>query len=189
MSDYTFEQIKESVLEWSKFSIQNQLSERDYIEITKNEEDILLIDLTFEYCLAQIVILNPSFAPYQYVSFEAMTLDSQKAQKTGQPEMVYFFYDSAEMLRYMVLEELSFGVKISSEYIPDQLQEKYLNKKGEVTINNKKLYHIMHPDDAKKYNEELQDNVFTCINIESQYLVLRNNLKLLRVLPDAFTII
>lgn len=189
MSDYKFKQIKQNVLEWSQYNIQKQLSKRDYIEITKNEKNILLIDLTFEYCLAQIVISELNFAPYQYVSFEAMTLDSQKAKKTGQPERVYFFYDSVDMLKDMVLEELSLGVKISSEYIPNQLQEKYINRKGKLTINNKKLYHIMHPDDAKKYNKDLYDNIFTCIDIESQYLVLESNFISLRALPEVFTIL
>ncbi len=188
MSNYTYEQIKETVLKWSQNDISKQLAEDDYVEITKNEEEVLLIDLTFEYCLAQIVVSKPIFAPYQYVSFEAMTLESKKTQETGKPEMVYFFYDSAEMLENEVLNELNFGVKICSEYLPDQLREMYFNKKGLLAIINENLCHVMHPDDIKKYDKDLVAGNFVCTDIESQYLVVKNNLITLRVLPQVFII-
>ncbi|WP_077611766.1 hypothetical protein [Clostridium sp. Marseille-P2415] len=188
MSNYTYEQIKKTVLEWSQNDISKELARDDLIEITKNEDEVLLIDLTFDYCLAQIVVSKPIFAPYQYVSFEAMTLESKKAQETGKPEMVYFFYDSAEMLENKVLDELSFGVKLCSEYLPDQLSQIYLNKNGLLTIINEDLCHVMHPDDIKKYDEKLLAGNFVCTDIESQYLVVKSNLITLRVLPQVFNI-
>ncbi len=188
MSNYTFEQIKETVLKWSQSDISKQLAGTDYVEITKNEEEILLIDLTFEYCLAQIVVSKPIFAPYQYVSFEAMTLESKRTQETGKPEMVYFFYDSADMSENEVLNEVSFGVKLCSEYIPDQLREMYLNKTGLLSIKNENLCHVMHPDDVKRYDKDLIVSDFVCTDIESQYLVVKNNLISLRILPQVFSI-
>lgn len=189
MINYTYEQIKETVLEWSQNDIYKQLAEDDYVEITKNEKGVLLIDLTFEYCLAQIVVSKPTFAPYQYVSFEAMTLESRKAQETGKPEMVYFFYDSAEMSENEILDKLNVGVKICSEYLPDQLREMYFNKKGLLSLSDENLCHVMHPDDIKKFDKDLIAGNFVCADIESQYLVVKNNLTTLRVLPKVFTII
>lgn len=104
------------------------------------------------------------------------------------PEMVYFFYDSAEMLENEVLNELNFGVKICSEYLPDQLREMYFNKKGLLAIINENLCHVMHPDDIKKYDKDLVAGNFVCTDIESQYLVVKNNLITLRVLPQVFII-
>jgi|GEM_PF-1317005 len=188
MSNYTYEQIKETVLKWSLNDISKQLAEDDYIEIIKNEEDVFMIDLSFKYCLARIVVSKPFFAPYQYVSFEAITLESEKAQETGKAEMVYFFYDSAEKSENEVIDELSFGVKICSVYLPDRLSEIYLNKQGLLSIRNENLCHVLHPDDIKKYDKDLITGNFICADIESQYLVVKSNLITLRVLPQVFTI-
>ena len=188
MSNYSFEHIKEIVLKWSQSDIFNLLSEADSAEIHNKDEEALLIDLTFEYCLAQIIVSNPFFAPYKHVCFEAMTLESKRAQDIGKPEMVYFFYDSADMLEKEILDEISFGVKLCSEYIPDKLEEKYLNKKGTLTIREEKLYHIMHPDDVKKYDRDWVTGDFVCTYIEFQYLVVKNNFISLRVLPQVFII-
>lgn len=188
MGNYTFEQIKENVLKWSQSDILKQLIGAEYMEITKNEENVLLIDLTFEYCLAQIVVSKPIFAPYQYVSFEAMTLESKRAQETGKPEMVCFFYDSADMSDKDVLEELSFSVKLCTEYIPDKLVEMYFNKTGLLTIKTETLHHTIHPNDVEKYDKDLVAGDFICIDIEAQYLLVKNNLISLRVLPEAFII-
>jgi hypothetical protein len=188
MSNYTYEHIKKTVLEWSQNDISKELAKDDLIEITKNEDEVLLIDLTFDYCLAQIVVSKPIFAPYQYVSFEAMTLESKKAHETGDPEMVYFFYDSAEILENKVLDGLSFGVKFCSEYLPNQLSKMYLNKNGLLTITNEDLFHIIHPDDIKKYDKDLVVGNFICTGIETQYLIVKSNLIVLRVLPQVFNI-
>lgn len=158
------------------------------VEISKNEQEILLIDLTFEFCLAQIAVCKPTFAPYQYLSFEAMTLESEGAQISGKSEMVYFFYDTAFMSEDIVLKELNFGIKLCLEYRPDQLQKMYINKKGRLNINYEGLYHVMHPDDVKKYNKALTNNNFMCVDVESQFLVVENKTTKLRVLSEAFII-
>lgn len=44
--------------------------------------------IMFQYCLAQIVVTRSDFAPYQFVSFEAITLDSENALETEVSEMV-----------------------------------------------------------------------------------------------------
>jgi hypothetical protein len=188
MNKYTFDQIRESVLQWSQSDIPNRIASSEYFEITKNEKEVLLIDLTFENCLAQIVVTNPIFAPYQYVSFEAMTLESKRSQETGKPEMIYFFYDSADMLEKEVIEELKFGVKLCSDYIPDRLGETYINKSGVLIIKNENLRHLIHPDDVKKYKKGLSDGDFMCTEIQSQYLVVKNDLISLRVLPQLFSV-
>lgn len=186
MSNYTFEQIKENVLKWSQTGIVKQLIRAQYMEITKNEENVLLIDLTFEYCLAQIVVSRPSFAPYQNVSFEAMTLESKRTQETGKPELICFFYDSADTSDKDVLYELNYCVKLCSEYIPDKLMEMYLNKIGLLKIKTETLHHVIHPDDVEKYDEDLVVGDFNCIDIEAQYLLVNNNLISLRVIPQVF---
>lgn len=187
MNNYTFEQIKKSVFTWSKNYTSNKIDKVKYFEITKNEKDVLLINLTFENCLAQIIVSNSNFAPYQFVSFEAMTLESKKSRKSGTPEMVYFFYDYEGILENMLLEELKFGINLCSDYIPDKLAEMYINKKGILILENENLYHVMHLNDIKKYSKNLLVGDFICTSTHSQYLVVENNLISLRVLPQVFT--
>lgn len=97
MRKYTFDEIKRDIFEWSQKDIFMCMAQQDKIELTQNNTDTLLFDLTFNNCLAQLTVSDAFWAPYQFVSFEAMTLDSEKAQEVGEPELVYFFYDSNEM--------------------------------------------------------------------------------------------
>lgn len=188
MCDYTFIQIKEAILNWSLKDILKELSKTDILEIAKNEDYILLLDLTFQYCLAQIVVTRPTFAPYQFVSFEAMTLDSKNALKTGVPEMVYFFYDSKETTKNKVLEILTSGIEFCSQYIPEEIGLKYIGKKGMVSNISEELLYIVHPDDVKKINFELMDEEFVCTDTEAQYLLISNNLHSFRILPNFFKV-
>ena len=188
MSDYNFTQIKEKILQWSLNDISKLLSESDLMEISKNDDEVLLIDLTFENCLAQIIATKPIFAPYQFVSFESMTLDSEKALKTGSPEMVYFFYDSSETMENKVMEVLAYGVDFCSKYVPGQLHSSYINKTGSVSLITEELLYSIHPDDIKKINYNLVSGKFICVDIDAQYLVVKNNFLIFRILPKFFTI-
>ena len=114
MGQYTFEKIKRAIFEWSQGDLLKLMAQHDKLEMTKNNDSILLLDFTFNNCLAQLIVSKPYFAPYQFVSFEAMTLDSEKAQETGEPEMVYFFYDSSEMTEETVIKELETGIRYCS---------------------------------------------------------------------------
>ena len=77
MKHYTFSQIKTKVFEWFQKEAIKLLADQDEFELSKNDEKVLLINFTFNSCLAQLTVYDPAFAPYQFVSFEAMTLDSR----------------------------------------------------------------------------------------------------------------
>lgn len=188
MCDYTFLQIKEAILNWSLKDILKELLKTDILEITKNEEDILLLDFIFQYCLAQIVVTRSDFAPYQFVSFEAITLDSENALETEVPEMVYFFYDSKETTKNKVLEILTSGIKFCSQYIPEELGIKFIGKKGTVSDISEELIYIVHPDDVKKINFDLVDEEFVCIDTEAQYLLVSGKSHSIRILPKFFIV-
>lgn len=120
-TDYTFNHIKAVILQWYHTGLPKLLSTSDQAELTRNEPEVLLIDLTFQHCLAQISVSDPFFAPYQYVSFEAMTLDSRQSQITGTPDIVYIFYDSQDTSQQEVLDKLAHGIKCCSAYIPPHI--------------------------------------------------------------------
>jgi hypothetical protein len=186
MESYDFSQIKETVLKWYQNDINRLLYNNDCVELVNNEKDKLIADMTFKNCMAQIAVSNPTFAPYKYVSFEAMTLDSKKAIESGQPELVYFFYDLPDITETEVINELNFGVKFCSSYIPDEILEKYINKQGLIDINLKNLNRSIHPDDWQKVSTESLNGEFTCVDTQFQYLVVENNQTSLRVLPIVF---
>ena len=154
----------------------------------KNNDDILLLYLTFNYCMAEFTVSKPIFAPYQFVSFDAITLDSEKARETGKPERVFFFYDSSEMTEKIVINELETGIEYCSCYIPDHTRKTFLDKRGMLVIDYGNLYHIVHPDDIKKINEENVKGEFICKDVEAQYLVVENGMFTLRIIPQNFVI-
>lgn len=161
-------------------------NETNFIKLKKNEKEVLIFDLTFKNCLAQIVVSDVFFAPYKNVSFEAMTIDSDKAIKSGQPELVYFFYDSDDTLLEDVIDELNVGVEYCSKYIPNQLNEMYIGKKGKLNFKNEKRNKTIHPDDLEKVKQSFYNKIFVCTDIQFQYLVIDDNASSIRVLPTVF---
>lgn len=119
MGQYTYNDIKNRIFEWSQKEIYQYLSEHDKVELSKNNDEALIIDFTFRNCLAQLTVSQPYFAPCQFVFFEAATLDSVKAQISGEPEMIYFFYDLAEMSEKDVINGLGIGIQHCSNYMPN----------------------------------------------------------------------
>lgn len=188
MGEYTFEEIKNAILEWVHEERVKDIIQNRKLEISKNSEKILLLDLTFKYCMAQLTVNIPFFAPYQYVFFEAMTLDSEKAQETGQPELVYFFYDTNKMTEEEVINELETGFRYCVNYKPGCIRKTYLNKRGTLAIEFDHLHCIVHPDDIEKVNSENVKDEFICKDTEAQYLVVENNKLLLRILPMNFSV-
>lgn len=146
------------------------------------------LSIMFQYCLAQIVVTRSDFALYQFVSFEAITLDSENALETKVSEMVYFFYDSKETTKNKVLEILTSGIKFCSQYIPEELGIKFIGKKGTVSDISEELIYIVHPDDVKKINFDLVDEEFVCIDTEAQYLLVSGKSHSIRILPKFFIV-
>lgn len=189
MSDYNYNKIKKILLEWIKKDALKFIKKQDKIEISQNNINALIIDLTFDCCLGQIVVSSPIFAPYQFLSFEAVEFNCDSNQLVQSNKMIYFFYDNYKMLKEDVITELETGIKYCSDYIPNYLEEKYLNKLGILILNEKIYYRIVHPNDLDKIDKKLLTMKFKCINIESQYLVLKNDTIVIRVLPEVFSII
>lgn len=183
MSTYNFSQIKEKVLEWGWGFLNNNAS---FIEMIKNEKNVLIFELTFQNCLAHVVVNDAFFAPYKHVSFEAITLDSDEAIKSGRPELIYFFYDSEDMSVADVVEELNVGVEYCANYIPNQLEGRYIGKRGNLCFENEKFNKIIHPDDLKKIKQISCREIFVCTDVQFQYLVVNNAFGSVRILPRVF---
>lgn len=184
MEKYSIVQIKNAIFKWYSEKLLNKDNDFE-MELIKNEEESLSIDLTFENCLGGIKVVDSDFAPYKYVSFEVLDLNP----KTNQPELVYFFYDSEILEEYEVIEELEYGLNFCTKYSYGVLEKQFVNKKGKININNKKFNLGIYISDWEKINATNIIGEFVCTGTEFQYLVLTNNLLTLRIIPEWFDII
>ena len=182
MEYYDLSQIKEHVLEWYR----SYLNKSNCMEVTKNEKDILIIDMTFENCIAQLIVNEPGFAPYKHVYFEALALNSKKFLKTGLPDLIYFFYDSVDMTLEEIIEEINLGVQCCKKYIPEDLENRYINKQGVLNAGKSEWSKIIHSDDLKKIDDASLSRSFTCVGTQFQYLIVKNDDITIRVLPSFF---
>jgi hypothetical protein len=186
MSCYDFEKIRNKIINWYQYVLPELLTDNICAEIAKNDENVMIIDMTYKNCLAQISVSDPIFAPYKNVSFEAVTGDSKKALESGQAELIYFFYDSADLKEDEVIDELSNGVNFCSNYIPDMLEKKFINTWGVLNTSNERLNYVVHPDDVTKIMRSSLDSKFICTGTQFQYLIVKNEEIALRVLPRVF---
>ena len=97
MSDYNYEIIKVSVMEWYE-KVLLELKNRGEIILSKNSDDALIIDFDFQNCIAQLSVTNSQFVPYQFVYFEAMDIEEIK--------LIYCFYDDDTMQKVDVIGAL-----------------------------------------------------------------------------------
>ena len=186
MGEYNYEQIKEVLSKWGQVAVWKCLKKQDQMEITKDNQETLIMDFTFDFCLSQLIVSKPIFAPYKNVSFEAMSLDSEKAKESGKPELIYFFYDEAGMSESNVIYEVEKGVRFCSNYKPDVLKEVYLNKYGVINFKKDEPGKGIHPDDINKVEKICLYQGYICIDTFAQYLVLNNGNFTIRVLPEIF---
>lgn len=186
MEKYNYLQIRKEIYKWSEKYLKEH---SENFELTKDEEECLKFDLTFDNCLAQLTVCNESFAPYKNVSFEAATLDSEKAIESGEPELIFFFYDSDDMQIQEVLDYLSNGYLYCEKYVPDELDKKYTGKQGVILKQGKDCEKYIHPDDISKMQEINMQDTFMCVGYQFQYLILEKNEKRIRMLSDNFELV
>lgn len=62
MSDYNYEIIKASVIEWYEKAL-SERKNKDEIILSKNSDDTLIIDFDFQNCIAQLSVTNSRFVP------------------------------------------------------------------------------------------------------------------------------
>ena len=87
MSDLLFGEVKQAVVQWISDNKEKFKCARITIEIVENSDERLYAVLSLSECMAAIVVAEADFAPYRFVSFEAVgAID-------GNPNMVCSWYD------------------------------------------------------------------------------------------------
>ena len=112
MSDYNYEIIKASVLEWYE-KVLSEFLNRDEIMLSKNNDDALIIDFDFQNCIAQLSVTNSQYVPYQFVHFEAMDIEVTDLEDITP---IYSFHDDDSMQKNDVISALDEALLFCSNY-------------------------------------------------------------------------
>ena len=112
MSDYNYEIIKVSVLEWYETAL-SKLQNQDQIMLSKNNDDALIIDFDFQNCMAQLSVTNSQYVPHQFVYFEAMDIEVSDLEEITP---IYIFYDDDSMQKDDVISALDEALLFCSNY-------------------------------------------------------------------------
>lgn len=112
MSDYNYEIIKASVLEWYE-KVLSKLMNQDKITLSKNNDDALIIDFDFQNCIAQLSVTDSQYVPYQFVYFEAMDIDVLDLEEIIP---IYSFHDDHTMQKNDVISALDEALLFCSNY-------------------------------------------------------------------------
>lgn len=108
MSDYNFEIIRLSVIEWCE-----KIKDKTEVTISKNIAETLVVDFDFQNCIAQLTVTNSHYTPFQYVYFEAMDINTSNIEET---KPIYCFYDDETMRKEDVIEALDEALDFCSQY-------------------------------------------------------------------------
>ncbi len=112
MSDYNYEIIKASVMQWYE-KVLCELKNKDEIILSKNSEDALVIDFDFLNCIAQLSVTNSQYVPYQFVYFEAMDIDVTNSEDIMP---IYSFRDDDTMQKDEVIGALDEALIFCKNY-------------------------------------------------------------------------
>ena len=104
MSDYDFASIKHEIKVWYERNYNNI----DDIRIIKDTDEILIIDIDFVNCMAQLTVSASKYNPYQFIYFEAVDIETGK--------LIYTFYDNEEMLKVDVKSALYDAYKFCENF-------------------------------------------------------------------------
>ena len=112
MSDYNYETIKASVMQWYE-KVLSESRNKDEIILSKNSEDALVIDFDFLNCIAQLSVTNSQYVPYQFVYFEAMDIEVTDLEDITP---IYSFHDDDSMQKDEVIGALDEALLFCTNY-------------------------------------------------------------------------
>lgn len=110
MDNPSFVKVKEVVTQWIKDNEEKFKSENIVIEIVENNMERLYVILNFGECMAAIVVAEPDFAPYRFISFEVAAVEN------GISTMPYSWYDEEGNTIEEIIRNLDKAVDFALEY-------------------------------------------------------------------------
>lgn len=101
--NYCFEEIKEEVLKWYQSCVSNGA---EYMKLVRNEDEGVIIGLSFDSCKAQITVSDTANIPCNMVVFNAAAFNPHK----NVSEQIYYFFDSEDSTIEDVMNGLNTGI-------------------------------------------------------------------------------
>ena len=106
MKHPSFFEARETVAQWVESNHKTLKNKRVSIVTLKDDEACLRVELNFGECLSEIIVSEPDFAPYRYVSFQAARIAN------GIPDLLYSWYDKEETTTQEIIENLNKAMNI-----------------------------------------------------------------------------
>ena len=110
MDNSSFVKVKEVVTQWIKDNEERFKNQNIVIEIVENDKERLYVILNFGECMAAIVVAEPDFAPYRFVSFEVAAMEN------GISKMPYSWYDEEGNTMEEIIKNLDKAIDVALEY-------------------------------------------------------------------------
>jgi hypothetical protein len=87
VSSPTFTEAREAVARWLESSRGSLVDRGIVIGVVRDIDACLAVVLNFGECVADVVVEEPYFAPYRFVSFQALAMEDETLKT------VHFWYD------------------------------------------------------------------------------------------------
>ena len=110
MDNSLFVKVKEAVTHWIKDNEENFKGKHIMIEIAENSKERLYAIFNFGEYMAAIVVAEPTFAPYRFVSFEVVAVEN------GTSTMPYSWYDNEDNTIEEIIRNLDKSIEIALKY-------------------------------------------------------------------------
>ncbi len=108
MDNPSFTKVKEIVTQWIKDK--EEILKNVMIETIENTEERLYVILNFGECMAAIVVAEPDYAPYRFVSFEAGAIVN------GIHDIVHAWYDEEGTTMDEIIKNLNNAIDVVLKY-------------------------------------------------------------------------
>ncbi len=110
MSNLSFVKVKETVSIWIENNAKLFQNKDVSIETIEDNEDLLYFVLNFRKSMAAIVVAKPDFAPYRFVSFEAVNIENDIHN------MIHTWYDHENTTVEEIIKNLNNSIDIVLKY-------------------------------------------------------------------------
>ncbi|EFR94896.1 hypothetical protein MXK52_01355 [Listeria innocua] len=110
MQKDTYSDIRLSVIELIDSKKEHLKKNHIKLTIIKNEKDGYVVELDNDKCMAEIVVEEPTCAPYRYVSFEVVSVVD------GEVKIIYSWYDDETNQWNDMEKELNKGIQFLNNF-------------------------------------------------------------------------
>lgn len=106
----TYQSVKSFVAKWIDKNKEDIKDKNISISILRDEETGLVVSFENEEVMAELVVEQPDFSPYRFVSFEVAAIEEDRAK------IVYSWYDNDNTSQEEIGDSLQRGIDFIINY-------------------------------------------------------------------------